>query len=305
MQKHHEQISVVPTMSLPEKRTVLGDCGHMFEARVWRSVNTSNPELLTQFLYGTLNLVACPTCGELTDVRSPFLFNDLGRNLMIFIYDPARGDEDPLPTLDPKLRTASAAIGGKMISADSFDAVRAALQSLDDPQLLSALRAQNPQSTDAQLCAEYINEVLDEYNETSLDDVAESGEGDATGQNESYAGEDPTEADLSPAERAKAIIEKHQGDFEAKQIEIIERLARHIPPEKTFREAFRESSQPGAPAPPGWWFVPALGLIIGLGLIKYAGRLGVGIGALLAIFTSILLVIGIFRISARGRTNSQ
>jgi hypothetical protein len=274
-------------MSLPEDRIVLGDCGHSFRTQVWRSVSTADSELVERFLQGTLNFVSCPSCGELTDVRSPLLFHDRSHGVMVFIYDPDLNG-DPLLTLNPELKRANAALGIEMTSADSFEAAREALVSLNKPYLLPMLRVQSPQSTDAQLCADYIRTVVEQLHKADFHDVDDSLEWDATGQNEPYAGEDLEDlavAELSPAERAKAIIEEHQRHFEAKQLEIVERIARQIPPEKTFREAFRESSQPDAPSPPGWWFVPALGLAIGLGLIKYAGRLGAGIGALLAIFT--------------------
>jgi hypothetical protein len=171
-------------MSLPENRTVIGDCGHLFRAQVWRSVNTSNPELVERFLQGTLNFVKCPipTCGQLTDVRSPFLYHDLRRGLMVFIYDPDRDDDDPLLTLDKRLTQAFAADGVETISADSFEAAREAIGELEDQSVLSNLRCQHPQWSEAKVCAGYIHDAVENsyYNQAirALRELGRSAEDD-------------------------------------------------------------------------------------------------------------------------------
>ena len=137
-------------MSLPNNVAVTGDCGHVFRAQVWRSVNTKDPELVEKFRLGVLNLVKCPTCGELTDVRAPFLYHDMARGVMIWIYDPDL-DDDPVPNLNPELLQTNTAMGAEVISADSFENARSAICELEDQVLFARLRSQNASLTEANI----------------------------------------------------------------------------------------------------------------------------------------------------------
>jgi CpXC protein len=138
-------------LSLPSNRIVTGDCGHSFPAQVWDSINTSDSELVEKFRLGVLNLVKCPACGEETDVRAPFLYHDVARRLMIFIYDPDL-DDDPVPTLNPGLLQAYTVTGVEVISADSFESARRTICELD--QTLSTMpHSQNPSLTEARIYA--------------------------------------------------------------------------------------------------------------------------------------------------------
>lgn len=76
-------------------------CGHDFKAELYQSANvTINPDLLKCILTGDMNVVTCPSCGARFHVELPFLYHDMARGEMIWVYpashaaDRAEADEE-------------------------------------------------------------------------------------------------------------------------------------------------------------------------------------------------------------------
>jgi hypothetical protein len=76
-------------------------CGHTFKADLYQSANvTLNPGLLKRILTGDMNVVGCPSCGARFHVELPFLYHDMKKGEMIWVYpaskaaDPAGADEE-------------------------------------------------------------------------------------------------------------------------------------------------------------------------------------------------------------------
>ncbi len=66
-------------------------CGHVFKADLYQSANvTLNPELMKQILTGGMNVVVCPSCGACFHVEMPFLYHDMRKGEMIWVYPAAR-----------------------------------------------------------------------------------------------------------------------------------------------------------------------------------------------------------------------
>ena len=206
--------------------TVTGECTHVFRAQVWRSVNTTDPELVEKFRLGVLNLVKCPACGELTDVRVPFLYHDMARGLTIFIYDPTDIGNDPVPTLNPELLDADPVTGFEMISAGSFENARSAICELEDQVLFTRLHSENADLTEARIYAEMFmlkfaeaqSHQMATYSQAmqaleglrsegnTVEPLKASEELDGTCENEPYAGE-PAKQALTPSDPSSASMQ--------------------------------------------------------------------------------------------------
>ena len=66
-------------------------CGQTFKAELYQSANvTLNPDLRRQILTGEMNVVTCPECGAHFHVELPFLYHDMARGEMIWVYPMAR-----------------------------------------------------------------------------------------------------------------------------------------------------------------------------------------------------------------------
>ncbi len=75
------------TMSRKETLEIKCACGHRFETELWRSANvTASPELKRQILEGQMNVVTCPECKSRFHVEIPFLYHDIERGEMIWVY---------------------------------------------------------------------------------------------------------------------------------------------------------------------------------------------------------------------------
>ena len=69
-----------------EKITIYCSCGHEFEVRLYRSVNTElSPDAIDDFLQFKLNRPECPACREVMWVDHPVLFNDMARGFMVWV----------------------------------------------------------------------------------------------------------------------------------------------------------------------------------------------------------------------------
>lgn len=86
-------------------------CGSSFTARVWESVNvTQDPELKRAVLDGELNAVTCPQCHVRERVEATFLYHDMERRLMVFVY-PADKEEDWEEGDDKAMRQVASVLG--------------------------------------------------------------------------------------------------------------------------------------------------------------------------------------------------
>lgn len=67
-------------------------CKNEGEIDLYESVNiTVNPELLEKVKNREINSFHCEKCGNKIEIMVPFLYHDMGKNLMVWVY-PA-GDE--------------------------------------------------------------------------------------------------------------------------------------------------------------------------------------------------------------------
>ena len=74
-------------MSKPTRRPFTCACGVTFEADVFRSANvTLHPSLKERILAGRFNRICCPSCRREIDAGIPFLYHDMGANLMVWVY---------------------------------------------------------------------------------------------------------------------------------------------------------------------------------------------------------------------------
>lgn len=95
------------------------NCGREFPAVLWGSVNTERPDLVDSFIKGSLNIVQCRWCGQRFFVPWPVLYNDMDRQLEVYVYEAALMD-DPLKHMDPALIDVQTAFGVEFISYDGF-----------------------------------------------------------------------------------------------------------------------------------------------------------------------------------------
>lgn len=74
-------------MSIEREYTLICACGRMFHANLYDTVNvTADPELRQSILQGRLNVVQCPRCHRESYIDKPFLYHDMERDLLLFIY---------------------------------------------------------------------------------------------------------------------------------------------------------------------------------------------------------------------------
>jgi len=67
-------------------------CGNEGEVDLYNSVNvTVNPELLIKIKNREINSFHCEKCGNKIEIMVPFLYHDMGKNLMVWVYP--EGDE--------------------------------------------------------------------------------------------------------------------------------------------------------------------------------------------------------------------
>ena len=78
-------------MSSASEMDVTCACGHTFKAELYQSANvTLNPDLRKLILTGEMNVVVCPACGARFHVEMPFLYHDMDKGEMIWVYPMAR-----------------------------------------------------------------------------------------------------------------------------------------------------------------------------------------------------------------------
>jgi hypothetical protein len=78
-------------MSKPSEMNVTCACGRSFAAPLYQSANiTIDPDLLKAILTGEMNVVTCPSCGSRFHVEVPFLYHDMSRGEMIWVYPLSR-----------------------------------------------------------------------------------------------------------------------------------------------------------------------------------------------------------------------
>ncbi|MGD9141753.1 MAG: CpXC domain-containing protein [bacterium] len=78
-------------MSSLSEMDVTCACGHVFKAMLHQSANvTLNPDLRKTILTGEMNVVTCPSCGAHFHVEMPFLYHDMVRGEMVWVYPVAR-----------------------------------------------------------------------------------------------------------------------------------------------------------------------------------------------------------------------
>jgi hypothetical protein len=78
-------------MSSAAEMDVTCACGHVFRAELYQSANvTLNPDLTRLILTGEMNVVTCPSCGSRFHVEMPFLYHDMSKGEMIWVYPAAR-----------------------------------------------------------------------------------------------------------------------------------------------------------------------------------------------------------------------
>lgn len=69
-------------------------CGHVFKAKLHQSANvTINPDLRRIILTGEMNVVTCPSCGARFHVEMPFLYHDMAKGEMVWVYPQARAGD--------------------------------------------------------------------------------------------------------------------------------------------------------------------------------------------------------------------
>ena len=78
-------------------------CGHTFKAELYQSANvTLNPDLRKYILTGEMNIATCPECGAHFHVEMPFLYHDMAKGEMIWVYPLARAADRA--TVDEEVR---------------------------------------------------------------------------------------------------------------------------------------------------------------------------------------------------------
>lgn len=77
-------------MSFVAEYTLTCSCGRMFHADLHDAVNvTAEPELRECIMDHRLNVVECPRCHRECYVDKPFLYHDMERELLLYIYPAA------------------------------------------------------------------------------------------------------------------------------------------------------------------------------------------------------------------------
>ncbi len=74
-------------MSIESEYTLTCSCGRMFHADLYDTVNvTAEPELRASIIEHRLNVVECPRCHRECYVDKPFLYHDMERELLLYVY---------------------------------------------------------------------------------------------------------------------------------------------------------------------------------------------------------------------------
>jgi len=149
------------------------NCGRLYEAIVWSSVNTKSPNLVEAVTRGRLNVATCRNCGTSTFVPAPVLYNDMKRNLWVQID----------PFLEPQSSTSKFNVGIEgvryrphfhreiqLIKVDSHESARNAIQHLADTETFDNIRKSHPNWPDSIVWAE----VFLHHYEKALSAVAEN-----------------------------------------------------------------------------------------------------------------------------------
>jgi len=147
------------------------NCGHVFDAELWGSINTQDKELKEAFLEAKLNLVTCPKqgCGFTGFVPFPVLYHDMERQFMVYTYD-RRFSENPEDEINPALTQLTNKLGTEVITVEGFPAAIVALQELaKDKAIFKRARQANPKWPTGKINAEvflyYYKEVGRQLNE--------------------------------------------------------------------------------------------------------------------------------------------
>lgn len=83
-------------MSIESEYTLTCSCGRMFHADLYDTVNvTAEPELRASIMEHRLNVVECPRCHRECYVDKPFLYHDMDRDLLLYIYPVACAPQEP------------------------------------------------------------------------------------------------------------------------------------------------------------------------------------------------------------------
>jgi hypothetical protein len=82
-------------MSIESEYTLTCTCGRMFHADLYDSVNvTAEPDLRASIIEHRLNVVECPRCHRRSYVDKPFLYHDMERELLLYVYPAACAREE-------------------------------------------------------------------------------------------------------------------------------------------------------------------------------------------------------------------
>jgi hypothetical protein len=82
-------------MSIETSYTLTCSCGRMFHADLYDTSNvTAEPQLRASIMERRLNVVACPGCHHQCYVDKPFLYHDMDRELLLYIYPAACAPEE-------------------------------------------------------------------------------------------------------------------------------------------------------------------------------------------------------------------
>ncbi len=74
-------------MSILSNSEITCHCGDVFEADIWTAVSVSeNPELKDVINSGMFNVVECPKCGHLFYWEVFFIYQDISRELIAYVY---------------------------------------------------------------------------------------------------------------------------------------------------------------------------------------------------------------------------
>ena len=82
-------------------------CGERFAATVYHTVNvTLEPRLLYRLLAGQLNVATCPNCGRQVEMTQPFIYHDMRRGLLAYVYHRSDVEQEDREVLLEYLRRA-------------------------------------------------------------------------------------------------------------------------------------------------------------------------------------------------------
>jgi len=82
-------------MSIESEYSLTCSCGRMFYADLYDTVNvTAEPELRASIMERRLNVVECPRCHQRCYVDKPFLYHDMERELLLYIYPVACASQE-------------------------------------------------------------------------------------------------------------------------------------------------------------------------------------------------------------------